>query len=278
MALDQIDVDARDASQEKEMSFLDHLEELRWHLVRSAVSVIAFAILIFLARDFVFYTVIFGPKRPDFIFYRLVCSFSNSVGMGDQLCLQPPNFEFVTPNFGEIFLTHLKVSMLMGLAIAMPYIFWELWRFIQPGLLLKEKKAARGFVFICSSLFLAGISFGYFIIAPFAVTFLAGYEIQGVTATPSLASYVSYMTMFTLPTGMVFQLPVVVYFLSKVGLVTPDFMRKYRKHAFIVILILAAAITPPDVITQLLIGIPLYFLYEISITISKKVTQQQDKE
>lgn len=278
MPLDQVDVDAQAGSQEKEMSFLDHLEELRWHLIRAAASVIAFAIVVFMAKDFVFNTVIFGPKRPDFIFYRVVCSLSESVGLGDRLCIRPPNFDFVTPNFGELFITHLKVSLLIGFAISMPYIFWEIWRFIKPGLLPKEKRAARGFVFICSGLFLAGVSFGYFIIAPFAVSFLAGYEIEGVQATPGLASYVNYLTMFTIPTGLVFQLPIVVYFLSRVGLLTPQFMRKYRKHSFIIILILAAAITPPDMITQLLIGVPLYFLYEISIVVSKRVVEQLDAD
>ncbi len=276
MPLDQIDVDAQSGNQEKEMSFLDHLEELRWHLIRAGASVVVFAIGAFVARDFVFHTVIFGPKRPDFIFYRAVCSLSERLGLGEQLCLRPPDFDFVTPDFAEIFLTHLKASIFIGIALAMPYIFWELWRFIRPGLLPKEKRAARGFVFVSSGLFMAGLAFGYFIIAPFAVTFLAGYQIEGVQATPALASYVNYMMMFTIPTGLVFQLPIVVYFLSKVGLVTPEFMRKYRRHAFVVILILAAAITPPDMITQLLIGMPLYVLYEISISISKRVQKQSE--
>ena len=277
MPLDQVDVDAMDKKQEEaEMSFLDHLEELRWHLMRAVSSIVIFALVIFSAKDFVFHHIIFGPKRADFVFYRFSCRISKSLGLGERLCLEPPEFDFVTPGFGELFITHLKVSLVLGIAISMPYIFWEIWRFIKPGLLPKEKKAARGFVFISSSLFISGLCFGYFIIAPFAVSFLAGYEIEGVKATPALASYVSYLTMFTIPTGIVFQLPIVVYFLSKVGLMTPEFMRRYRRHAFIMILILAAAITPPDMITQLLIGIPLYFLYEISIVISKRVSKARE--
>jgi sec-independent protein translocase protein TatC len=278
MALDQVDVDKLSDSKEKEMSFLDHLEELRWHLMRAALSVVVFAIGVFLARDFVFNDIIFGPKQPDFFFYRAVCALSNAIGLGDKLCMSPPDFDIITVEFGEQFITHLKVSMVLGMAISMPYIFWEIWRFIKPGLLPIEKKSARGFVFISSGLFISGVLFGYYIIAPFAVSFLAGYQIEGVRATSSLASYVSYLTMFTIPTGLVFQLPIVVYFLSKVGLITPEFMRTYRRHAFIIILIVAAAITPPDVVTQLLVGIPLYFLYEVSIFVSKRVSKARKKE
>ncbi|MFK7807386.1 MAG: twin-arginine translocase subunit TatC [Saprospiraceae bacterium] len=278
MPLDQVDVDALEDQQEGEMSFLDHLEELRWHLVRAFSSVIIFAIITFVAKDFVFQTVLFGPKKPDFLFYRIVCGISNSLGLGDRLCMKPPNFDFITVEFGEQFITHLKVSVIIGIAISMPYIFWEIWRFIKPGLLPNEKKSARGFVFISSGLFLSGVLFGYYIIAPFAIGFLAGYEIENVQSTSSLASYVNYLTMFTIPTGLVFQLPIVVYFLSKIGLVTPEFMRSYRRHAFIIILILAAVITPPDVITQCLIGVPLYFLYEISILISKRVNAKREEE
>ncbi|MFT5385639.1 MAG: sec-independent protein translocase protein TatC [Saprospiraceae bacterium] len=165
----------------------------------------------------------------------------------------------------------------MGIVFGFPYIFWEFWRFIKPGLYPDEKKAARGVVFVCSFLFITGVCFGYFIISPFAITFLVGYDL-GAISTPSLASYVDYMTMFTLPVGIVFELPVVVYFLTKIGLVTPSFLKSYRKHAFVIIIILAAVITPPDVITQFLVGIPLYILYEISIVISKRVVAKQEAQ
>jgi len=279
MALDQVDVDKLGEGQgEAEMSFLDHLEELRWHIMRAVGSILFFAIIVFLAKDFVFQTLLFGPKSSDFLFYKTVCGFSNAVGLGDRLCMTPPDFKIIVVELGEEFITHLKVSLVLGMAISMPYIFWEIWRFIKPGLLPNEKKSARGFVFISSGLFMSGVLFGYYIIAPFAINFLAGYNIENVESTTSLASYVNYLTMFTIPTGLVFQLPIVVYFLSKIGLVTPTFMRSYRRHAFIVILIMAAAITPPDIITQMLIGVPLYFLYEISIIISKRVTDKREKE
>ncbi len=278
MALDQIDIDSYKTTKAKEMSFLDHLEELRWHIIRAAASVFVFAIATFLAKDFVFNNIVFAPKYADFITYRVICNFSNALGLGDAMCFFPPDFTFITPIFGELFIQHLKVSFMLGVIASFPYIFWEIWRFIKPGLYAKEQKAARGMVTICSGLFLTGVLFGYYIISPFAITFLAGYQIEGVVATPALSSYISYMTMFTLPVGIVFELPIVVFFLSKVGLVTPEFMKSYRRHAVIIILILSAIITPPDVVTQILVGMPLYVLYEISIIISRRVVKKQEQE
>lgn len=264
MPLDQVDVDKMEENGQKEMSFLEHLEELRWHLVRSVVAVIVFGIICFLAKDFVFGSIILAPKSNSFFTYQFVC------GLSEALCFGPPEFDLITRELGEQFIVHLKVSIVLGIIISFPYIFWEMWRFIKPGLYENEQKAARGVVFICSMLFLMGVLFGYYVIAPFAITFLAGYDV-GATSAPTLASYVTYMTMFTVPTGLVFELPIVVFFLSKVGLITPEFMRSYRRHAFVIILILAAIITPPDIITQFLIGLPLFLLYEISIVISKRV-------
>jgi sec-independent protein translocase protein TatC len=171
------------------------------------------------------------------------------------------------------------VSIWVGLIIAFPFVFYEIWKFIKPGLYQKEQKAAKGIVFVCSILFIFGVLFGYFIIAPFAVSFLASYSVGAdVISKPTLSSYVNYLTMFTIPTGIVFELPVFVYFFSKLGLVTPAGMKKYRKHAFIVILIIAAVITPPDVMTQFLIGIPIFILYEISIFISARVEKKAKEE
>jgi len=266
------------AADEAEMGFLDHLEELRWHILRSVAWIMVFAIAAYMAEGFIFDTLLFGPRHEDFFSYRAICGFSEIIGMGDTLCMQPPKFDLQGIEFGEIFITALKVAFFVGFAAAFPFILWEFWRFIKPGLYAKEQKAARGFVFICSFLFIVGLLFGYFVISPFAVTFLAGYTIEGVTAAPSLASYVSYMVMFTIPIGLVFELPVLIYFLSKIGLVTPEFMKTYRRHAFVVILIGASIITPPDVITQFLVGFPLFFLYELSIFISARVVKQQAEE
>jgi len=261
---------------EKEMSFLEHLEELRWHIIRSLGSVVFFAVLVFFFKDFIFEQIVFAHKKDNFLTYRILCN------IADFLCIKPPNFDIVPREFGEKFFTHLKVSFWLGITISIPYIFFELWKFIKPGLYKKEQKAARGMVTICSSLFIFGILFGFFIIAPFAIKFLAGYSLSMsevlVNDTTSLSSYVNYLTMFTVPTGFVFELPVIVYFLSRIGLLTPEFMRKYRKHSIVVILIFAAIITPPEIVTQILIGIPIFVLYEISIHVSRRAVNKYNGE
>ena len=256
-------------SEEKEMSFLDHLEELRWHIIRSIIAVMLLAIVIFLFKDLVFDKIILAPKKSSFPTYRFFCNLSETT------CFNPPNFKLLPRQLGEEFFTHLKVSIWLGIILAFPYLFWELWRFIKPGLYPNEQKAARGIVTICSFLFLLGVLFGYFVISPFAITFLAGYSVSPeVVSSPTLSSYVSYMTMFTIPTGLLFELPIVVYFLSRVGILTPSFMRTYRRHSIVLIFLLAAIITPPDITTQFLIGIPIIILYEISIFISAKAQKQ----
>jgi len=272
MALDQVDVDKMN-SEDQEMSFLDHLEELRWHLIRGVGSIFVFAIVMFIIGQPVFEQVILAHKDKDFFTYQFIC------GLSETLCFHPKPFNIATIGLEEQFVTHLKVSAILGFVIAFPYLFWEMWRFIKPGLYDEEKKAARGIVGICSLLFLTGVLFGYFIVAPFAVTFLSSYSVGAdIVTEPRLSSYVGLIAMLTIPAGFIFELPIVVYFLSKVGLVTPEFMRTYRKHAFVLILILAAILTPPDVITQFLIGVPLYALYEASILISARVIKNQEKE
>lgn len=271
MPLDQVDVDK--IGKEEEMSFLDHLEQLRWHLIRAIISIIVIGIVVFLAEEIVFGSIILAHKDQNFFTYQFFC------GLSESLCFYPKAFKLETITLEEQFITHLKVSFILAFVVAFPYIFWEVWRFIRPGLYPEERKAARGIVFICSFLFLSGVAFGYFVIAPFAVTFLSNYAVSAdVGVAPRLANYVNLIAMLCLPTGLVFEMPIVVYFFSKLGLLTPDFMRQYRRHAFIVILILAALITPPDVITQFLIGVPLFFLYEASILISARVYKQRQKE
>lgn len=258
--------------EETEMSFLDHLEALRWHVIRALIAIFAIAIVMFINKRFVFEDIIMAPKRDDFFTYQLFCKIS------EQMCFQPPSLEIINVGMAEQFIVSLKVCFFLGVIVAFPYVFWEIWRFVKPGLYENEKKVTRGVVLKCSLLFLTGISFGYFCISPFAINFLAGYDLgMDMEATSSLDSYVTYMTMFTIPTGIVFELPIVVYFLSKIGVVTPAFMKRYRRHAFIIILILAAVITPPDVITQFLIGVPVYILYEVSIGISEKVHKEAEE-
>ena len=248
------------------MGFLQHLEELRWHIIRSILAIVIFAIIFYIFESWVFDNIIFWPKQDSFLTYQFFC------GLSDATCFRPPVFGLQVKELGEQFFTSLKVCMSLGFIVSFPYIFWEFWQFLKPGLYPGEQKSAKGIVAYCSFLFIAGALFGYFVISPFAIKFLVGYNLSDeIIIDPTLASYVSYLTMFTIPTGIVFELPIVVYFLSKVGLLTPDFMRKYRKHALVIILILASVITPPDITSQFLIGVPLFFLYEFSIHISRRV-------
>lgn len=258
------------------MSFLDHLEELRWHIVRGIVSVLVFAIIAFIFKNFIFDVVLFAPSRPDFITFRLVCSLSPN------LCMPPPqDIEIYQRVMGEEFMTHIKVAFWFGIVIGFPYLFYELWRFVSPGLHEHERKAARGIVFYCSFLFLTGVLFGYYVMAPFAISFLLNYSISDMVAgnQVTLESYMNYMVLFTLPTGIVFLLPVLIYILAKIELITPSFLRQYRKHAFVLLLVVAAIITPSgDPFTQLLVGLPLYGLYEIGILVAARVQRQNKTE
>ncbi len=253
----------------QEMSFFEHLEELRWHLIRAIGSVAVFGIIAFLFKDFIFESIIFAPKNPDFITYRIFC------GISDLTCLRPTDFQIQAFKIEEMFVTHIKVAIMLGFVFAFPYVFWEIWKFVKPGLHKAEIRAARGAVAICSLLFLFGVAFGYYIISPFAITFLTGYQIADTVASPTLGSFVNNMAMFTIPVGFVFELPVLIYVLAKLGLVSSDFLKKQRRVAIVVLLALAAVITPPDVITQFMIALPLYLLYELGIVITKRIEKQE---
>ena len=252
------------------MSFLDHLEELRMTIIRSLVAIVVVGIVVYVLSGPIFEDIIFGHLNPDFFMYNFFCDYG--------ICMKPPVVEIIAVKFGEEFFTNLKVSFYLGFVLSFPYVFYQFWKFIKPGLYEKEQKAARGIVFVCSFLFISGVIFGYLILALFGVNFLGNYSVTSmVLKRPSLSSYVGYMTMFTLPTGILFQMPVLVYFLSKIGLITASFMRKYRKHAFIIILIISAIVTPPDVITQFLISVPIYILYELSIFIAQRMEKKYQK-
>jgi sec-independent protein translocase protein TatC len=263
-----------------QMSFLDHVEALRWHLVRSVVVILTMAIVLFIYHDFVFGTIIFGPKKPDFITYRAFCKLSHILGMGEILCMPAPEVNLVNTAISGQFNMHMWISFVGGIIISSPYILWELWRFIKPALKQKELSYVRGFVFFSSILFFAGVLFSYFIITPLTVSFFAGYEVSGkdVVNLPSLDSYISTVTTLTLLSGIVFELPILVYFLTAFGILTPAFMRQYRKHAVVVILLLAAVITPSsDPFTQLVVAVPIWVLYELSIFVSYYVSGKQQK-
>ena len=260
-------------STEREMSFVEHLEELRQHIIRSLIAIMVAAVAIFYATDFVFNQVIFAPIRPEFATYRFLCWFSETVGMGSAMCYNPSNIKIITLTMGEPFTLHLTICFFGGLIVAFPYILWEVWRFISPGLYIKERRAAQNLVGVGSFLFLTGVAFGYFIIAPFGINFLVNYTLPLVNTGGSQVqanSYINYMLMFTIPTGLVFELPIIVYYMARVGLLTPQIMREYRRHAIVIILIIAALITPPDVVTQIFVTIPVYVLYELSIGIAAR--------
>ena len=262
-----------------EMSFLGHLEALRWHLFRAVIAVMTMAIVLFFFKEFLFDGVLLAPKSPNFLTYKVLCSIGNKLNLGDDFCITVIPFTLISTDISAQFTTHMWVAFIAGLVVSFPYVVWEIWRFIKPALSTKEKNYARGIVFYTSFLFMIGILFGYYIITPMTVNFLGNYQVsEQVKNTITLDSFISIVTTMTLITGIVFELPIVVYFLSKVGILTPTFMRTYRRHAVVVILILAAVITPTsDATTLVMVALPLYVLYEISILVSAYVLKEKNK-
>ena len=262
-------------SEEKEMSFLEHLEELRWHIMRSIIAVLIVAIIAFIFPSILFDVIIFAPAQEDFITYKWFCSLGKLLGI-DALCFGAlPFTNFVSLDMGAQFTWHLWGSFIAGFVVAFPYIAWEMWSFIKPALHPDEKKKITGIVFYISILFIMGIGFGYYLLAPLTVNFLGNYDVMGqVSNTPAFTSYISTILTVVLGCGILFELPVVIYFLAKTGIVSPAFLIQYRKHAIVIILFLAAIITPPDVASQILVAIPLMGLYEISILIAKRVYKE----
>jgi sec-independent protein translocase protein TatC len=265
------------AEQQQEMSFVDHLEELRWHIIRSVASILVFATAAFLAKSFVFHDIILAPSRTDFLSYRMMCEIGQYFG-SSALCIEDLGFTIQSRQMSGQFSMHIMVSLLLGLAMAFPYAFWEIWRFVKPGLYPAEQQNSRGAVFWVSILFAMGLLFGYYVVAPISINFLAGYQVDpSIINEFDLSSYISTLTTLCLACAFMFELPVIVYFFTKAGLLSPEIMKLYRRHAIIIILILSAIITPPDVISQLLISFPLIILYEVSITVSRNIIKRDLK-
>ena len=261
---------------ENNMGFLEHLEELRWHLIRAFSAVIIIAIAAFIFNDIVFDKIILAPKNPEFFTNKLLCRLGGLVDI-PKLCINSESFQIISIKMAGQFTMHITTSIFAGIIVAFPYMFWEFWQFIKPALYEKEAKHTRGAVLISSFLFLLGVMFGYFIIAPLSVHFLGSYSISNeILNQINLKSYIGTITSVTLAAGITFELPVLIYFLSKTGLVTPKFLKKYRRHAIIIILILAATITPPDIFSLILVTFPLLILYEAGIIISKKTVNRLD--
>lgn len=253
------------------MSFLDHIEQLRWHIIRSFIAIGVFAMAAFLAKDLVFHTIILGPSRPDFWTYRMLCMLGQKLPFMDKstVCIEDLGFTLQSRQMTGQFTMHMTSSLVIGIILAFPYTFWEIWRFIKPGLHPTERNLTRGTVFFVSFLFLGGILFGYFMVSPLSINFLASYKLdEAIINEFDIISYVSTVTMIVLACGIMFQLPIVVLFLSKAGIITPAWLRAYRKHSLMVMLVLSAILTPPDIFSQILVMFPLVILYEVSITIS----------
>lgn len=261
-----------------EMSFLDHLEELRWHLIRSVLAIVIFATIAFIFKDFIFDVLLFGPKKKSFITYRWFCSLSQTLGQGSSFCLEELPFRIQSRTVAGQFSAHLWTSVLAGFIISFPYIIYEFWKFVSPGLYEKERKNSRGFIFIASLLFFIGVLFGYYIVTPLSINFLGNYSVSSEIFNDfDLSSYIGLLRASVLASGIIFELPIIIYFLTRVGIVSPEFLKKNRKISLVVVLSLSAIITPPDVVSQIIVSIPILILYEVSIIIAKIVTRNQDK-
>lgn len=261
--------------EEDEMSFLDHLEALRWHILRSLAAVITLMVVAFFSKRLLFHGIILAPTRTDFWTYRMLCKLSVWLEQ-PFLCVEKLPFIIQSRTLTGQFTTHIGVSFVAGLVLAFPYVFWEIWQFVKPGLYPKERAMTRGAVFYVSLLFFMGVSFGYWVLSPLSINFLANYQIdESVLNEIDLLSYIELLMMMVLACGLMFQLPMVVLVLAKAGLVTPAFLRTYRRHAILIIVLIAAVLTPsPDMFSQILVSLPIYGLYELSIVLAARVERQ----
>ncbi|MFZ4520214.1 MAG: twin-arginine translocase subunit TatC [Bacteroidales bacterium] len=261
-----------------EMTFWEHLDELRGTLWRILAAVLVTSIVAFAFKEVLFDDIILAPKSKNFITYRAFCKLGEWVSM-PSLCIDPSQFQLININLAGQFTSHMNISLIAGLIMALPYVLWELWRFIKPGLNEKEVKSSRGAVTIITLLFITGVLFSYFIVAPLMINFLGGYNVSAsVSNQISLTSYVSSITLMTLLMGLLFELPVLILFLTKIGIITPKYLRKYRKHTAIAILIIAGVITPsPDIFSQLIVAFPLYLLFELSLVISSRMYRKKQE-
>lgn len=264
---------------ENEMSFLDHLEALRWHILRSLAAVVILGVTAFFSKKLLFHNIILAPSRPDFWTYRMLCKLSVYLEQ-PFLCVEKLAFIIQSRTLTGQFATHISVSFIAGLVVAFPYIFWEIWSFVKPGLYPRERRLTRGAVFFVSLLFFLGISFGYWVLSPLSINFLANYQIdESIQNEVDLLSYIETLVMMVFACGLMFQLPMVILVLAKAGIVTPAFLRNYRRHAILVIVIVSAILTPsPDMFSQVLVALPIYMLYEISIMLAAREERSASRE
>jgi sec-independent protein translocase protein TatC len=257
------------------MSFLDHIEELRWHIIRSLLVVLGASIVVFIYAEWIFEHIITGPTRSNFISYRWLCSLGKAMGT-TTLCLKDINLTLQNTEMSGQFMLSFSSSFMMGFIIAFPYVFWEFWKFLKPALNPEELKHARGIVFWSSLLFGFGVVFGYLILAPFTINFFANYQLSpDIKNIFTIKNYYESLSDMVLGMGIVFELPIVVFFLSRVGVLTPKLMRTQRRYAIVILIFLSEIITPPDWFSWLLVFVPVYILYEISINISARAERDR---
>jgi sec-independent protein translocase protein TatC len=267
------------AKNPNEMSFLDHLEVLRWHLIRSTMAVVIIGMVAFLMKDFIFDTVIFGPKKMSFPTYRLFCNIATRLGLESAFCADSLPFTIQNRTMAGQFSAHIWTSIWAGFIVGFPYVLYELWKFISPGLYENERKNSRGFILIASFLFFMGVLFGYYVVAPLSINFLGTYQVsKEVLNEIDISSFISTVRASVIACGIMFELPIIIYFLTRVGLVTPEILKKYRKIALVLVLILSAIITPPDVASQIIVAVPVLILYQLSIHISAAVLKKEAKK
>ncbi len=262
-----------------EMTFIDHLEELRWHLVRSVIAVVICAIGVMIFSKEVVEDVLMAPTRADFVSAQWLCSMGKSIGIGDALCFPGIDAKFLENTMTGQFVAYFTLGFMGGFVIAFPYIFWEFWRFVRPALSEKELKKTRGVIFWVSMLFFSGVAFGYFILTPFMVNFYFNFKLSSqIVIMPSFSDYLENLIYTTVGIGVLFQMPLLVMVLARIGIVTAKFLRKYRRHAFVIIVIAAAIITPStDPFSLTIVTIPLYLLFEASIMVAARINKQQEK-
>jgi sec-independent protein translocase protein TatC len=264
---------------EAEMSFFDHLEALRGHLIRASIAIVVFTAVVFYYYDWIFETIILGPSKSTFWTYRMLCKIGAALHR-DGFCVSNVKIRLINTELAGQFTLQINSALIIGITLGVPYLIWEIWRFIKPALHEKERKAATGFVFYACMLFFLGVLFGYYVITPMSINFLSGYTVSAaIENLIDTDSYLSSVATLTLATGIVFQLPILVYILANLGIMTPKLMKETRRYAIVVILIIAAIVTPtPDMLTMTVVSIPLFVLYEVSIVVAGLVEKRKIKK
>jgi sec-independent protein translocase protein TatC len=270
----------RNKDPNSEMSFIDHLEDLRWHVIRSVIAILICSIVVFVFADFVVNKIIFAPAYNNFITYSWFCKMGKLFGMGNSLCFGDVKVSFLSTGMTDQFVATFTVAFVGGFIIAFPYVFWEFWRFVRPALSKNERKKTKGVIFWVSFLFFLGVAFGYYILTPFMVNFYFTYKLSPlIEIKPTFDDYVENLVWTTVGIGVLFQMPLLIMVLARIGIVTARFLKKYRRHAFVIIMTAAAIITPStDPFSLMIVTLPLYGLYEASIILASRINKDQQKK